>query len=118
MEYEFGYWYVLLALFILPGFYFLYRFYTKTKKSNSLKVLVEIISFSYQKYVNKTLHGMKIYQLKRLFSLFCHKQTLTFDFDTFEILSTLIFFRYDSHSSQISILKIFMEFNSIQKKVM
>ena len=37
MEYEFGYWYVLLALFILPGFYFLYRFYTKTKKSNSLK---------------------------------------------------------------------------------
>ena len=37
MEYEFGYWYVLLALFVLPGFYFLYRFYTKTKKSNSLK---------------------------------------------------------------------------------
>ena len=37
MEYEFGYWYVLLALLILPGFYFLYRFYTKTKKSNSLK---------------------------------------------------------------------------------
>ena len=37
MEYEFGYWYVLLSLFILPGFYFLYRFYTKTKKSNSLK---------------------------------------------------------------------------------
>ena len=37
MDYEFGYWYVLLALFVLPGFYYLYRFYTKTKKSNSLK---------------------------------------------------------------------------------
>ena len=37
MDYEFGYWYVLLALFALPGFYYLYRFYTKTKKSNSLK---------------------------------------------------------------------------------
>ena len=37
MDYEFGYWYVLLALFVLPGFYYLYRFYTKSKKSNSLK---------------------------------------------------------------------------------
>ena len=37
MDYEFGYWYVLLSLFVLPGFYYLYRFYTKTKKSNSLK---------------------------------------------------------------------------------
>ena len=37
MDYEFGYWYVLFALLILPGFYYLYRFYTKTKKSNSLK---------------------------------------------------------------------------------
>ena len=32
MDYEFGYWYVLFALLILPGFYYLYRFYTKTKK--------------------------------------------------------------------------------------
>ncbi len=37
MEYEFGYWYVLFALLVLPGFFYLYRFYTKTKKSNSLK---------------------------------------------------------------------------------
>lgn len=37
MEYEFGYWYVLFALLALPGFFYLYRFYTKTKKSNSLK---------------------------------------------------------------------------------
>ena len=37
MDYEFGYWYVLLSLFVLPGFYYLYRFYTKAKKSNSLK---------------------------------------------------------------------------------
>ena len=37
MDYEFGHWYVLFALLILPGFYYLYRFYTKTKKSNSLK---------------------------------------------------------------------------------
>ena len=37
MDYEFGYWYVLFALLILHGFYYLYRFYTKTKKSNSLK---------------------------------------------------------------------------------
>ena len=37
MEYEFGYWYVLFALFVLPGFFFLYRFYTRSKKSNSLK---------------------------------------------------------------------------------
>ena len=37
MEYEFGYWYVLFALLVLPGFFFLYRFYTKSKKSNSLK---------------------------------------------------------------------------------
>jgi len=37
MEYEFGYWYVLFALLVLPGFFFLYRFYTRSKKSNSLK---------------------------------------------------------------------------------
>ena len=37
MEYEFGYWYVLLALLVLPGFYFLYRLYSKSNKSNSLK---------------------------------------------------------------------------------
>ena len=37
MDYEFGYWYVLFALLILPGVYYLYSFYTKTKKSNSLK---------------------------------------------------------------------------------
>ena len=37
MEYEFGYWYVLLVLLVLPGFYFLYRLYSKSNKSNSLK---------------------------------------------------------------------------------
>ena len=37
MEYEFGYWYVLFALLVLPGFFFLYRFYIRSKKSNSLK---------------------------------------------------------------------------------
>ena len=37
MEYEFGYWYVLFALLVHPGFFFLYRFYTRSKKSNSLK---------------------------------------------------------------------------------
>ena len=37
MDYEFGYWYVLVALLVLPGFYYLYKNYTKTKKTDSLK---------------------------------------------------------------------------------
>ena len=44
MDYEFGYWYVLLSLFVLPGFYYLYRFYTKAKKSNSLLTLGRLTS--------------------------------------------------------------------------
>ena len=34
---EFGYSYVLIGLLLLPGFYYLYRHYTKTKKTDSLK---------------------------------------------------------------------------------
>ena len=34
---EFGYSYVLIGLLLLPGFYYLYRHYIKTKKSESLK---------------------------------------------------------------------------------
>ena len=34
---EFAYAYVLICLLILPGFYYLYRHYTKTKKTESLK---------------------------------------------------------------------------------
>ena len=58
MEYEFGYWYVLFALLILPGFFYLYRFYTKSKKSNSLKFSnLQLVksSLSTQSHIRKHL---------------------------------------------------------------